>query len=122
MYDQTQEDTDEYGNINKQYATYGDPVKTSGNISPAKGEVTSRQFGLDDLYDRVIGPMPINTQINEKAILWIDVTPTLDAQGHLAVNEKGVPLTPHNYIVRKKATSLPIFGGAMLGVDEVTVT
>ena len=122
MYDQTQEGTDEYGNINKQYATYGDPVKTSGNISPAKGEVTSRQFGTDDLYDRVIGPMPINTQINENTILWIGVTPELDADGHLAVNDKGVPLTPHNYIVRKKATSLPIFGGAMLGVDEVTVT
>lgn len=122
MYDQTQEGTDEYGNINKQYATYGAPVKTSGNISPAKGEVVSRQFGDDDLYDRVIGPMPINTPIDEYAILWIGVTPELDAQGHLAVDDRGVPLTPHNYIVRKKAPSLPVFGGVMLAVDKVTVT
>ena len=122
LYDQTSEGTDEYGNIDRQYAEYGDPVKTSGNISPAKGEVVSRQFGDDDLYDRVIGPMPINTPIDEYAVLWIDVTPALDNQGHLALNEAGNPVTPHNYIVRRKAPSLPKFGGVMLAVDKVTVT
>ena len=122
LFDQTSEGTDEYGNIIQQYATYGDSVKTSGNISPAKGEVVSRQFGDDDLYDRVIGPLPIDTPIDEYAVLWIDVTPELDGEGHLALNEDGQPVTPHNYIVRKKAPSLPVFGGVMLAVDKVTVT
>ena len=122
LYDETSEGMDEYGNIDKQYATYGDPVKTSGNISPAKGEVVSRQFGDDDLYDRVIGPLPIDTPIDEYAVLWIDVVPELDADGHLALNEIGHPVTPHNYIVRKKAPSLPKFGGVVLAVDKVTVT
>ena len=122
LYDETSEGRDEYGNIVKQYAAYGDPVRTSGNISPAKGEVVSRQFGDDDLYDRVIGPLPIDTPIDEYAVLWIDVTPKLDADGHLALNESGEPVTPHNYIVRKKAPSLPKFGGVVLAVDKVTVT
>lgn len=122
LYDQTSEGTDEWGNIIKQYAAHGDPVKASGNISSAKGEVVSRQFGDDDLYDRVIGPLPIDTPIDEYAVLWIDVTPELDENGHLARNQKGVPITPHNYIVRKKASSLPKFGGVVLAVDKVTVT
>ena len=123
LFDQTSEGTDEYGNIIQQYATYGDPVKTSGNISPAKGEVVSRQFGDDDLYDRVIGPMPINTPIDEYAVLWIDVTPELNADGSLKIDdETGDAVTPHNYIVTKKAPSLPVFGGVMLAVEKVTVT
>lgn len=122
LYDQTAEGTDEYGNISTQYATYSDPVMTMGNISPAKGEVVSRQFGDDDMYDRVIGPLPINTPIDEYAVLWVDTTPELDQYGHLALNENGEPLTPHNYIVRKKAPSLPVFGGVMLAIEKVTVT
>ena len=122
MYGQSSEGKDEWGNIISQYATYGDPVMTEGNISPPKGEVVSRQFGDDDLYDRVIGPLPINTPIDEYAVLWIDVTPELDENGHLVLNENGQPVTPHNYIVRKKAPSLPKFGGVMLAIDKVTVT
>ena len=122
LYDQSAEGTDEWGNIDKQYATYGDPVKAYGNISPANGEVVSRQFGDDDLYDRVIGPLPIDTPIDEYAVLWIDVVPELDGEGHLALKENGEVVTPHNYIVRKKAPSLPVFGGVMLAVDKVTVT
>lgn len=122
LYDQSADGRDEWGNIDKQYATYGDPVKACGNISPAKGEVVARQFGDDDLYDRVIGPLPIDTPIDEYAVLWIDVTPELDDNGHLALKENGEAVTPHNYIVRKKAPSLPKFGGVVLAVDKVTVT
>ena len=122
LYDAVSEGTDEYGNIVSQYTTYGNPVKASGNISPAKGEVIARQFGDDSLYDRVIGPLPIDTPINEYAILWIGVTPEVNVDGSLKLDDGGQPVTPHNYIVRKKAPSLPVFGGVMLAVDEVTVT
>lgn len=122
LYDAVSEGTDEYGNIVSQYTTYGNPVKASGNISPAKGEVIARQFGDDSLYNRVIGPLPIDTPINEYAILWIGVTPEVNVDGSLKLDDGGQPVTPHNYIVRKKAPSLPVFGGVMLAVDEVTVT
>ena len=117
------EDYDEYGNQIGTHVSYGNPVQTSGNISPAKGEVVARQFGDDDLYDRVIGPLPINTPIDEYAVLWIDVTPELNADGSLKIDdETGDAVTPHNYIVTKKAPSLPVFGGVMLAVSKVTVT
>ena len=123
LFSAVSEGTDEYGNIVSQYSTYGNPVKTSGNISPAKGEVVAMQFGDDDLYDRVIGPLPIDTPIDEYAVLWVDVEPALDGEGNLAVDEKtGDVLTPHNYIVRRKASGLPKFGGVMLAIDKVTVT
>ena len=121
LFSEVSEGTDEYGNIVSQYPTYGNHVKASGNISPAKGEVVARQFGDDSLYDRVIGPLPIDTPIDEYAILWIGTTPELNTDGSLKTDASGRPLTPHNYIVRKKAPSLPTFGGVMLAVDEVTV-
>lgn len=122
LHDQVVEDRDEYGNQVGTYVTYGNPVEARGNISPAKGEVVARQFGDDDLYDRVIGPLPMTTPIDEYAVLWIDETPELNEDGSLALKENGDPVTPHNYIVRKKAPSLPVFGGVMLAVDKVTVT
>lgn len=122
LFDQASEGKDEYGNIVSQFPTYGDPIMTRGNISPGKGEVVYQMFGLDDMYDRVIGPLPINTPISEDSVLWIDNVPALDDNGHLALNDKGKPLTPYNYVVRKKTSGLPQFGGVMLGADKVTVT
>lgn len=123
LYDGKTPNRDEYGNETGWALSYKNPEKTRGNISPAKGEVVSRQFGDDDLYDRVIGPLSINTPIDEYAILWIDVTPELNADGSLKVDENtGNVVTPHNYIVRKKAPSLKVSGCVMLAVDKVTVT
>ena len=53
LYDSTVEDYDEYGNPST-YSTYGEVVKVYGNISAAKGEVDTRQFGDADNYDKVI--------------------------------------------------------------------
>lgn len=123
LYDSVVEDYDEDGYQTGTHVSYGKPVKTRGNVSPAKGEVIAREFGDDDLYDRVVGPLPIDTPIDEYSVLWIDVVPQLDAQGNLAVYEQtGNAITPHNYIVRKKAPSLKVFGCVMLAVDKVSVT
>ena len=113
---------DEYGNENGYDVTYGNPVKTSGNISAAKGEVVARQFGDDDLYDRVIFLDDRNTPINEYTVLWIDETPEIDDNGALKKNDDGSYATPWNYIVRKVAPGLPKFGGVTIAVDKVTVT
>ena len=123
LYDNKTPGKDEYGNEIGWNLTYGNPVKTSGNISPATGEVVSRQFGDDDLYDRMLGPLPVDTPIDEYAILWVDVTPELNDDGSLKVDDTtGNAVTPHNYIVRRRAPSLKVSGCVMLVIDKVTVT
>ena len=116
------EDYDDYGNQIGTSVSYGNPVKTSGNISAAKGEVVTRQFGDDDLYDRVIVLEDRDTPIDENTILWIDITPELDDNGALVVDANGQAVTPHNYIVRKVGRGLPKFGEATIAVSKVTVS
>lgn len=116
------EDYDDYGNQIGTSVSYGNPVKTSGNISAAKGEVVTRQFGDDDLYDRVIVLEDRDTPIDENTILWIDITPELDDNGALVVDANGQAATPHNYIVRKVGRGLPKFGEATIAVSKVTVS
>lgn len=122
LYDATVEQYDEYGNQIGTSATYGNPVQTSGNISPAKGNVIARQFGDDELYDKVILTGDRDTPIDEYAVLWIDVEPELDANGALKVNADGEIVTPWDYIVRKVGRGLPNFGSTAIAVSKVTVT
>jgi hypothetical protein len=94
LYDATAVGFDEYGNQNATYSSYHDPVQTSGNISPAKGNVVARQFGDDELYDKVIVLGDRDTPIDEYAVLWIDSAPELDENGALKVNADGEIVTP----------------------------
>lgn len=121
LYDSTQKTEDEYGNQNGTYADYGNPVQTSGNISPAKGDVVARQFGDDDQYDKVIVTGDRDTPIDEYAVLWIDKVPELDENGALKVNADGEIVTPWDYIVRKVGRGLPNFGSTVIAVSKVTV-
>ena len=121
LYDSTQKTEDEYGNQNGTYADYGNPVQTSGNISPAKGDVVARQFGDDDQYDKVIVTGDRDTPIDEYAVLWIDTVPELDENGALKVNADGEIVTPWDYIVRKVGRGLPNFGSTVIGISKVTV-
>ena len=122
LYSDTVEQYDEYGNQIGTSATYGNPVQTNGNISPAKGNVIARQFGDDELYDKVILTGDRDTPIDEYAVLWIDVEPELDANGALKVNADGEIVTPWDYIVRKVGRGLPNFGSTVIAVSKVTVT
>ena len=121
LYDATVEQYDEYGNQIGTSASYGNPVQTSGNISPAKGDVVARQFGDDDQYDKVIVTGDRDTPIDEYAVLWIDTVPELDENGALKVNADGEIVTPWDYIVRKVARGLPNFGSTEIAVSKVTV-
>jgi hypothetical protein len=121
LYSDTEEQYDEYGNQIGTSASYGNPVQTSGNISPAKGDVVTRQFGDDDRYDKVIVTGDRDTPIDEYAVLWIDVEPELDANGALKVNADGEIVTPWDYIVRKVGRGLPNFGSTVIAVSKVTV-
>ena len=121
-YVDTVETYDYYGNQNGTHAQYGNPVKVSANISPAKGDVVARQFGDDDLYDKVIVTGDRDTPIDEYSVLWIDSVPELDANGALKVNASGEIVTPWDYIVRKVARGLPNYGSTVIAVSKVFVS
>lgn len=121
LYAGTTEQYDEGGYQNGTSAIYGNPVETSANISPARGNVIARQFGDDELYDKVIVTGDRDTPIDEYAVLWIDTVPELDENGALKVNADGEIVTPWDYIVRKVGRGLPNYGSTVIAISKVTV-
>ena len=98
---------DEYGNFTGEYElVFDNPQETFANISAAQGETQTRQFGENEVYDKVIVMDNYMPSINEYSILWLDINPELSKNGSLAVNENGETITPHDYIVKKVAKSL----------------
>lgn len=97
---------DEYGNDTGEYEVkHGFPVEFSANISAAKGETQTRQFGENEIYDKVIVMDENAPPIDEYSILWVDSTPT--------IKEDGTTETPHDYIVKKVAKSLNVVSVAI---------
>ena len=97
---------DEYGNDTGEYEVkHGSPVEFSANISAAKGETQTRQFGENEIYDKVIVMDENAPPIDEYSILWVDSTPT--------IKEDGTTETPHDYIVKKVAKSLNVVSVAI---------
>lgn len=110
--------TDEYGNRTGEYEVrYSDPQKAFANISAAQGETETRQFGDDKSYDKVIVMETPNTAIDEYTILWVDTVPALDANGALKRTDSGEAVTPHDYIVVRKAVSRNSVSFAIRKVD-----
>lgn len=119
LYEGKEEITDKYGNLTGQYnVVRSNPVRIYGNVSAAKGEMQSRQFGESETYDKVIVLDDPNTQIDEYAILWIDSLPELDKDGHLVLNDKDEIKTPHDYVVTRKAVSL---NSVAIAISKVNV-
>lgn len=103
---------DEYGNLTGEYKiTYGDPVAVMANVSAARGESTTRQFGEDVSYDRIIILDNPTFPISETSILWVDTPPE--------ISEGGTTETPHDYIVKQVAPSL---NSVSIAVSKVNVT
>lgn len=101
---------DEYGNQTGEYEIiYDNPVAVMANVSAAKGESTTRQFGEDVSYDRIIVLDDPSFPIAETSILWIDTPPV--------VAEDGSTETPHDYIVKQVAPSLNSVSIAVSKVD-----
>ncbi len=110
---------DDYGNRTGEYEiTYGNPLGYSANISAAKGETQTRQFGENEVYDKVIVADNTAPPIDEYSILWIDTMPQLDENGELATDESGKVITPYDYIVTKVARSL---NSVSIAVSKVKV-
>lgn len=102
---------DEYGNLTGEYeVSYENPIAVKVNVSAARGESTTRQFGDDVNYDRVIIIDDPKFPINESSILWIDTPPE--------IQEDGSTKDPHDYIVKQVATSL---NSVSIAVSKVNV-
>ena len=103
---------DEYGNDTGEYRVlYNHPVSVMANVSAARGEATTRQFGDDESYDRIIVLDDPKFPIAATSILWIDTPPE--------IAEDGSTTTPHDYIVKQVATSL---NSVSIAVSKVNVS
>lgn len=112
--------TDEYGNVTGEYEIIRDnPVEFFANISAAKGETSTRQFGDSETYDKVIVMDKDAPPIDEYTVLWVDKTPQLNEDGSLATSDEGEIITPHDYIVKKVAKSL---NSVSIAINKVTVS
>ena len=102
---------DEYGNLTGEYdIVYGNPVEIKANVSAARGESTTRQFGEDEGYDRVIVLDDPKVPIDVSTVLWIDTPPEIKVDGRTD--------TPYDYIVKQVATSL---NSVSIAVSKVNV-
>lgn len=92
---------DEYGNVTGEYLIQrGHPNSYKANISSATGETSTRLFGENESYDKVIvlSNDDVAEQIDEYTVLWVDTFPELDEEGNTE--------TPYDYIVKKVSRSL----------------
>ena len=102
---------DEYGNLTGEYKIlYDRPFALMANVSAARGESTTRQFGENVNYDRIIVLDDPAFPIAETSILWIDTPPEM--------LEDGSTMTPHDYIVKQIALSL---NSVSIAVSKVSV-
>lgn len=95
------------------------PIKIYANISPAKGETQTQQFGEDVSYDKVLVMDNFSQKLDEYSWLWIDRLPLIDTKDDLAVDDDGEIITPHDYIVTKVAQSL---NSVAYAIRKVTVS
>ena len=86
------------------------PKEVRANVSAARGEATTRQFGEDEGYDRIIVLDDPKFPISATSILWIDTLPEIAQDGSTE--------TPHDYIVKRVATSL---NSVSIAVSKVNV-
>ncbi len=112
--------TDDYGNFGGEYnVKHGNPIKGRANISAAKGETQTRQFGEAESYDKVVVMDNDAPALDEYSILWVDRKPELNEDGSLVLDDKGNAMTPHDYIVKKVARSL---NGVSYAISKVNVS
>ena len=119
LYVRTDELTDSGGFKTGEFeVVYGNPLEYSANISAAKGETQTRQFGENEVYDMVIVADNTAPPIDEYSVLWIDTMPQLNGNGTLATDRSGKVLTPYDYVVTKVARSL---NSVSIAVSKVKV-
>lgn len=120
LYEERVPITDEYGNITGEYEVlHGNPIEFFANVSAAQGEATTRMFGDNESYDKVIVMDNEAPTLDIYSVLWVDTVPLLDNTGVLALDESGKVITPYDYIVKKVAKSL---NSVSIAISKVTVS
>lgn len=118
LYEGKEEIEDDYGNATGEYAVkYGNPINYSANVSAAKGETSTRQFGESEDYDKIIIFDNEAPPIDEYSVLWVDTKPSLNEDGSLAKDDNGNAITPYDYVVKKVAKSLNVVSIAISKVN-----
>lgn len=82
---------DEYDNEIGVEVEYSTPTLYHINVSAAKGEISTRQFGDSEDYDKVLVTNDMGCPIVEGSVLWVDNQDTTDA---------------HDYVVKRVAVGL----------------
>ena len=110
LYDKKEPVIDGNGRKTGEYrVVYKSPVKHRANISAAKGEASTEQFGSDLKYDKVIVTDDIDCPMDENSVLFGDKKPEFDSDGN--------PI--FDYIVKKVARSLNF---ASYAISKVNVS
>lgn len=133
LYGNTEDVTDDYGNIVGNETTYGSVNLLMANVSPAKGDAELQQFGINEDYTRTI-VTDKKLPINEATIMWVGLgrLPVYDTadiytdgdtvikDGQIVRLKNGVFVeVPYNHKVVKVAKSL---NSTTYAVKEVNVT
>lgn len=120
LYEERVPITDEYGNTTGEYEVlHGNPIEFFANVSAAQGEATTRMFGDNESYDKVIVMDNESPSLDIYSVLWVDTVPLLDNTGALALDESGKVITPYDYIVKKVAKSL---NSVSIAISKVAVS
>lgn len=114
LFDWKEEILDDDGNRTGEFVVhYHDPVRMTGNISVAHGEIQDELFGRNVTYDKVILLDNPDCPIAEDSVLFVDKEPDV-IPGSDRRSTAGF-----DYIVRRVARSLNTVGYA---VEKVNVT
>ena len=106
LYQDKTEIIDEYGNSTGQYIpTYSAASEMFVNVSPARGETNTEQFGNLENYDKVIVTTWMDCPIDENSVLFIDKEPEY-INVPTGMNNATLPVPAYDYIVRRVAKSL----------------
>ena len=110
---------DEYGNVTGEYEViHVNPMEFFANVSAAQGEATTKLFGDNESYDKVVVMDNEAPLIDIYTVLWVDTVPQLDKDGALVLDESGEIITPYDYIVKKVAKSL---NSVSIAISKVNV-
>lgn len=125
---------DEYGNLTGEYEIlYDNPTGIMANVSAARGEATTRQFGDEEAYDRVIvlDPRDVDDILAQygKFESRSEIIVKDDGDGNLSIESEDIKLTsegdvvlnlsPARYVPR--SSKFPITASSIFWIDTLPV-
>lgn len=90
------------GNIDTE-RIYSNPVMKRVSVSSTSGLPEEIAAGIVPTYDRYITSFDVELYqfVEEGVVLWVDTEPQLNYDESLVVDERGEPITPPDYVIKK---------------------